>query len=121
MPAFREEYLKEEDDMRRQAVSDWKERVLRVEEPFVKTREQKDAEAKARHQECLKTFNEMAHANPEWHLKFMSKELEWETFCLANKLPYVPGWGDGVPGYWEFRQKHAQDWILKSRERLPDE
>jgi len=121
MPSTWPEIQKENDDMRRQEVSDWKERVLRVEEPSIKTKEQKEAEAKAHHAECLNTFNEMAHANPEWHLKFMAKELEWETFCLSNKLPYVPGWGNGVPGYWDFRQKHAEDWVKKSRERLQDE
>lgn len=107
--------------MRRQAVSDWKERVLRVEEPFIKSKEQKEAEAKAHHEQCLKNFNQMAHENPEQHLKFMAKELEWEKFCLANKLPYLPGWGNGVPGYWDYRLKHGEKWILKTRDRLPDE
>ena len=86
MPAFREEYIKEEDDIRRQSVYDWKERVLRVEEPAIKTNEEKELEEKAHHQECLKTFNEMAHRNPEWHLRFLADELEYETFCLSNKI-----------------------------------
>ena len=114
-------YKKAESDHSVQLNQTWKERMLRVEEPDIKTKEQKEAEAKAHHEECLKAFNQMAHDNPEWHLRFLYKELEWETFCLVNKLPYVPGWGNGVPGYWDYRKKHAEHWILKTRERLPDE
>lgn len=121
MPAFREEYQREENDMRRQSVSDWKERVLRVEEPNTKTKEQKEAEAKKQAKECLENFIQMAHDSPEWHLGYMSQELEWETFCLLNKIKYEPSWRGGVPGYWDFRKQHAQEWILNTRERLPNE
>ena len=121
MPAFKQEYLKEADDMRRQDLQDWKERVLRVEEPFVKSKEQKEAEGKAHDAECLENFVRLAHDNPEWHLRAMAKELEWETFCLANRLPYEPSHKNGLPGYWEYRQRHGEEWILKTRERLPNE
>lgn len=121
MPAHSLEYRKENDDMRRQAVQDWKERVLRVEEPFVKSKEQKEAEEKAHDADCLKTFIEMAHENPEWHMKQMARELEREMFCLMNKFPYEPGWKNGLPGYWDYRQKHGEKWILKTRKRLPNE
>jgi len=121
MPAFREEYMREEDDMRRQSVSDWKERVLRVEEPFIKSQEQKEAQEKAFQKECLEKFIEMAHNNPELHLRIMAKELERETFCHLNKIPYEPGHTNGIPGYWEYRQQNAEHWILDKRKRLPDE
>ena len=121
MPAFREEYLKEADDTRRQAVSDWKERVLRVEEPFIKSEEQKEAEEKAHYAECLANFIRMAHDNPEWHLKYLAEELDREMFYLLNRKKYQPSWKDGVPGYWDFRKQHAQEWILETRERLPNE
>ena len=116
MPAFKEEYQKELDDMRRQSIIDWRERVLRVEEPVVRIKEDQ-----RRIKESVTNFIQMAHENPEWHLKFMAKELEWETFCLINKIKYEPGWKDGVPGYWEFRKQHAEEWILNTRERLPNE
>lgn len=121
MPAFREEFLKEEDDMRRQAVQDWKERVLRVEEPFVKSKEQKEAEEKAHDAACLQNFIRLAHDNPEWHLREMAKELEWEMFCLANRFAYSPSYKNGLPGYWDYREKHGEDWILKTRNKLPNE
>lgn len=121
MPAHRDEYQKEDDDIRRQALSDWRERVLRVEEPFTKSKEQREAEEKAHDAECLKNFIQMTHENPEWHLQEMAKELDREVFCLANKLPYEPSWKNGLPGYWDFRQKHGEEWILKTRERLPNE
>ena len=121
MPAFREEYLQEEDDIRRQSLNDWKERVLRVEEPFVKSKEQKEAEEKAHNAECLKNFIQMAHDSPEWHLGYMSQELEWETFCLLNKIKYEPSWAGGVPGYWNYRQLHGEEWMLRTRQRLPNE
>lgn len=121
MPAFREEYQREYDDMRRQAVSDWKERVLRVEEPFIKTKEQKEAEGKAHDEECLKNLLAMIHDNPEWHFQEMAKELEHEMFCLANRFPYKPGYKNGLPGYWEYRKLHGEEWILETRERLPNE
>jgi hypothetical protein len=121
MPAFNEEYMREEDDMRRQAVSDWKERVLRVEEPLIKSQEQKEAEAKAFNKECLEKFIEMAHNNPEWHFRIMAKELEKETFFHLNKIPYEPSYINGLPGYWEYRQQNAEHWILDKRKRLPDE
>lgn len=121
MPAFKEEYQQEESDMRRLAVSDWKERVLRVEEPFIKSKEQKEAEERAHDAECLENFIQMAHDNPEWHLKYMAEELEHEYFCLANKRKYEPSWRGGIPGYWDFRKQHAQEWILNTRQRLPNE
>lgn len=121
MPAFREEYQKEDDDMRRQIVSNWYERVVRVEEPFVKTKEQKEAEQKAHDKKCLETFMEMAHQNPEWHFQEMARELEKETFALKNRIPYEPGYREGLPGYWEYRKKHGEKWILNTRERLPNE
>ena len=121
MPAFREEYLKEADDMRRQAVRDWKERVLRVEEPFVKTAEQKQADEKAHDAECLENFIRLAHDNPEWHLREMAKELEWEMFCLLNRFEYSPGHNNGLPGYWNYRQLHAEEWMRNTRQRLPNE
>lgn len=122
MPAFKEEYQKELDDMRRQSVSDWRERVLRVEEPVVKTKEQKEREQAEFSRECLENFNRMAHENPEWHFDLLARELERETFCLMNKLPFTPGWKDGLPGYWDYRQQKADNWILnKKRERLPNE
>lgn len=121
MASFFEEYQKEADDIRHQSFVDWRERVFRVEEPIVKFKEQKDAEEKKHNEECLKTFNQMAHNNPEWHLREMAKELEREMFCLMNKIPYEPGWIGGLPGYWDYRKKHAEQWILKTRERLPNE
>lgn len=121
MPSFKEEYQREENDMRRQVVSDWKERVLRVEEPFIKSKEQKDLEAKKHQQECLENFIKMAHDNSEWHLKYLAEELEREMFYLMNRKKYEPSWKGGVPGYWDFRKQHAQEWILNTRERLPSE
>lgn len=121
MSAFREEYQKEADDIRRQAVEDWKERVLRFEEPFVKSKKQKEAEEKAHDAKCLDNFIRMAHENPEWHLQEMARELDYESFCLSNKVRYEPTWKDGLPGYWDFRQKHGEEWILKTRERFPNE
>lgn len=121
MPAFKEEYLKEADDMRRQDLTDWKERVLQVEEPFIKTKEQKESEERAHEQECLKTFNELCHQNPQWHLNRLAEELEWETFCLLNKIPYSPGYKNGMPGYWNYRQLHGEEWMLNTRQKLPNE
>lgn len=121
MPAFREEYLKEADDTRRQDLQNWRERVFRVEEPLIKSKEQKEAEEKAHDAECLENFTRLAHDNPEWHLQTMAKELEWETFCLMNRLPYEPGHKNGLPGYWEYRHRHGEEWILKTREKLPNE
>ena len=121
MSAHSLEYLQEDNDMRRQQARDWYERVMRVEEPFVKTREQKEAEQKAHDKKCLETFMEMAHQNPEWHFQEMARELEKETFALINRIPYEPGYRGGLPGYWDYRQKHGEKWILNTRERLPNE
>jgi len=121
MPAHNLEYRKEDDDMRRQEVRDWYERVLRFEEPFVKNKEQKEAEEKAHDAECLKNFMSLAHDNPEWHLREMAKELKREMFCLMNRIPYEPGWNNGLPGYWDYRQQHGEEWMLNTRQRLPNE
>ena len=121
MPSTWPEIQKEYDDMRHQSFVDWRERVLRVEEPIIKSKEQKDSEEKAHNEECLKVFNEMVHNNPEWHLREMANELEREMFFLMNKIPYEPGWEGGLPGYWDYRKEHGEQWILKTRERLPNE
>lgn len=121
MPAHNLEYRKEDDDMRRQEVRDWYERVLRFEEPFVKTKDQKEAEEKVRDEKCHQTLLALIHDNPEWHFEAMQRELERETFCLINRIPYEPGWKNGLPGYWDYRQKHGEEWILKTRERFPRE
>lgn len=121
MPSFKEEYRQENADMMRQEVSDWKERVLRVEEPFIKTKEQKAKEEAEFSRECLENFNRMAHENPEWHMEMMARELERETLCHINKMPFEPGWKNGLPGYWNYRQENAEHWILSKRERLPNE
>ena len=114
-------YKKAESDHNRSSFESWKERLLRVEEPFIKSKERKEEEERAHNAECIKTFIQMAHDSPEWHLGYMSQELEWETFCLLNKIKYEPSWRGGVPGYWDFRKQHAQEWILNTRERLPNE
>lgn len=119
MPSTWPEIQKEYDDMRRQSLSDWKERVLRVEEPFINPN--KEVEEKAHEAECLNNFIEMAHNNPEWHMKIMAKELEHETFCHTNRLPYSPSYPNGLPGYWDYRKANAEDWILNKRDRLPHE
>lgn len=123
MPAFFEEYQRENNDMRRQAFVDWRERYLRVEDSHAgqKTKEQKEAEEREHDKACLENFNKMAHENPEWHLKRMAKELEHEMFCLANRLPYSPTYKNGLPGYWDYRKEHGDQWILETRERLPNE
>lgn len=121
MPAFFEEYQRENNDMRHQAFVDWRERYLRVEEPFIKTKEQKEAEQKAHDEECLKNLLAMIHDNPEWHFREMAKELEHEMFCLMNKRPYTPRYIGGLPGYWDYRKEHGDKWILETRERLPYE
>jgi len=113
--------MREEDDMRRQAVSNWKERVLRVEEPLSKSQKQKEVEEQAFEKECLEKFIEMAHNNPEWHLREMAKELDKEIFCHLNKIPYEPSYKNGLPGFWEYRKQNAGHWILDKRQRLQDE
>lgn len=123
MPAFFEEYQREDNDMRHQAFVDWRERYLPVEDvnALQKTKEQKEAEEieikKARYSRVI----EMFHNNPEFHFKEMAKELEHEMFCLMNKRPYTPTYIDGLPGYWDYREKNAERWILETRERLPNE
>ena len=107
--------------MWRQSIEDWKERVLRVEEPFIKTKERKEAEEKAHDEKCLKNLLAMIHENPEWHFQEMARELERETFAVINRIPYEPGYRGGLPGYWDYRQKHGEKWILNTRERLPNE
>lgn len=121
MPSTWDEIQKENDDMRRQAVSDWKERVLRVEEPFIKTKEQKEAEETKRIEENRQRYIKWAHENPEKHLQDLAKELDEEMFLLMNKRPYVPSMPKGVPGYWDFRWQHGHHWIRETRERLPNE
>lgn len=107
--------------MRRKELADWRERLLRLEEPLIKSKDQKEREEKAHDAECLKNFIQLAHDNPEWHLREMAKELEMEMFFLMNKKPYVPSYKNGLPGYWDFRKKHGEEWILNTRERLPNE
>jgi hypothetical protein len=123
MPAFFEEYQRENNDMRRQAFVDWRERFLRVEDSHAgqKTKEEKEAEKQANMKIANKQLIEMFHNNPQLHFKELAKELEHEMFCLMNKRPYTPRYIDGLPGYWDYRKEHGDHWILETRERLPYE
>lgn len=116
-------YRKGDADHARQSFLDWKERIIRNEDLWkdLKTPQQIEDENKRKELESLAVFVEMAHRNPQWHISYMFKELEWETFCLMNKHPYKPSWIGGVPGYWEYRERKAPEWVRKSRERLRNE
>ena len=84
-------YKKAESDHNRQSFESWKERLMRVED-FISHPPKKKNEI----EEGLKNFISMAHENPKWHQDYMFKELEWETFCLVNKLPYEPSIINGI-------------------------
>lgn len=116
-------YKKADSDWQRQNFLDWKERMYRNEDLFEgrKTQAQIDHEENLREIESVKNFIEMSHRNPEWHTSYLFKELEWEIFCLMNKLPYSPSHKEGVPGYWEYRELKAPEWLKKTRQRLRNE
>lgn len=122
MPSTRDEISKEYDDIRHQAFVDWRERYYRVEEQVIKTKEQIEKEEAEFYAECLKTYIEHIHNFPECHFRDLARELRHEMFCLMNGRPYEPTrFKNGHPGYWDYRAQNAETWILKTRERLPDE
>jgi hypothetical protein len=122
MPAFREEFQRELDDMRRQSVSDWKERYLRVEEPLpTKTKEQIEAEEAEINRVRVQNYNAWAHENPEEHFKRLEEELQKEYFCRANRMEFTPSVVNGLPGYWAYRLENLPAFAHNDRKRLPNE
>lgn len=123
MDSQSDSYKKADADYERQNFLEWKEKMIRNGDIWEnrKTKEEIETNEKAKEAEALQNFITMAHENPEWHQNYMFNELEYEYFYYMNKQKYIPSIKNGVPGYWEYRNLKAQDFILRSRERLPNE